>query len=105
MNREAHVRFSEGVGVRVPGATRPPEGLCRRSRGVSHGVAERDALANIPPWANRKDPICFNQFLYRQRNLAERFFNTVNHFRRIAARYDKLAENLIAAVNLASARM
>jgi hypothetical protein len=34
MSREAHVRFSEGVGVKLPRATRPPESLRRRSRGA-----------------------------------------------------------------------
>ena len=29
--------------------------------------------------------------LYRKRNLIERFFNKLKHFRRIATRYDKLA--------------
>ena len=31
--------------------------------------------ANIPPKRNRKDPICFSPYLYRDRNLVERFFN------------------------------
>jgi hypothetical protein len=34
MSREAHVRFSEGVGVKLPRATRPSESLCRRPRGA-----------------------------------------------------------------------
>jgi hypothetical protein len=34
MSREAHVRFSEGVGVRFPRATRLPEGLRRRAGGA-----------------------------------------------------------------------
>jgi hypothetical protein len=32
------------------------------------------------------------QGLYRERNLVERFFSKLKHFRRIATRYDKLAE-------------
>ena len=35
MSREAHVRFSEGVGVKLPRATRPSESLRRRPRGAS----------------------------------------------------------------------
>jgi transposase len=31
-------------------------------------VSEREARANIPPKANRKDPICFNKHLYKARN-------------------------------------
>ncbi len=29
--------------------------------------------ANIPPKRNRKEPICFGPYLYRARNLVERF--------------------------------
>jgi hypothetical protein len=29
----------------------------------------------IPPKRNRKDPICFSPYLYRARNLIERFFD------------------------------
>jgi transposase len=40
--------------------------------------------------------------LYRARNLVERFFNKI---RRVATRYDKLAANYLAFVQLASIRM
>lgn len=43
---------------------------------------ERKAWANIPPKANRKDPICFSPFLYKARSLVERFFNKAKQFRR-----------------------
>lgn len=46
-----------------------------------------------------------NRRIYRQRNLIERFFNKLKHFRRIATRFDKLARNFRAAVALASARL
>ncbi|WP_157672635.1 IS5 family transposase, partial [Chelatococcus daeguensis] len=68
-------------------------------------VAERNAWANIPPKRNRKDPICFSRHLYKARNLVERFFNKIKHFRRIATRFDKTAENFLAAVKLASIRI
>jgi transposase len=35
--------------------------------------------------------------VYRQRNLVERFFNRIKHFRGIATRYDKCPENYLAA--------
>jgi transposase len=38
--------------------------------------------------------------LYRERNLVERFFNKLKHFRAIATRYDKTARNFLAAVQL-----
>jgi hypothetical protein len=35
--------------------------------------------------------------LYCERNLVERFFNKIKHYRAIATRYDKLARNFLAA--------
>ena len=67
-------------------------------------VNEQGAWAIIPPKRNRRDPICFSPHLYRARNLIERFFNRIKHCRRIATRYDKLAANYLAFVQLASIR-
>jgi transposase len=67
-------------------------------------VSTQDAWANIPPKTNRKDPICFSPYLYKARNLIERFFNKIKHYRRIATRYDKLAENYLAALKLVALR-
>ncbi len=72
---------------------------------LREAVMAQGAWANIPPKANRKDPICFSKHLYRARNLVERFFNKVKHFRRIATRYDKLAENYAAALKLVAVRI
>ena len=68
-------------------------------------VAEKGAWANIPPRCNRNEPICFSPYLYRARNLVERFFNRLKHCRRVATRYDKLAANYLAFVQLASIRL
>jgi DNA-binding transcriptional LysR family regulator len=51
------------------------------------------------------EPICFSPYLYRARNLVERFFNKIKHCRRVATRYDKLAANYLAFVQLASIRL
>jgi hypothetical protein len=66
---------------------------------------QKRAWANIPPKRNRKDPICFSPYLYRARNLVERFFNKIKQCRRVATRYDKLAANYLAFVKLASIRI
>jgi Transposase DDE domain len=63
------------------------------------------AWANIPPRSNRTEPISFSPYLYRARNLVERFFNKIKHCRRVATRYDKLAANYLAFVQLASIRL
>jgi transposase len=68
-------------------------------------VAEKGAWANIPPRRNRNEPICFSPYLYRARNLIERFFNKIKQCRRVATRYDKLAANYLAFIHLASIRL
>jgi transposase len=68
-------------------------------------AAKKGAWANIPPRCNRSEPICFSPYLYRARNLVERFFNKIKHYRRVATRYDKLAANYLAFVQLASIRL
>ena len=55
----------------------------------------------IPPKSNRLVQRHCDFALYRERNLVERFFNTLKHFRAIATRYDKLARNFLSAVHLA----
>jgi transposase len=68
-------------------------------------AAAKGAWANIPPKSNRTNPICFSPYLYRARNRVERFFNKIKQCRRIATRYEKLAANYLAFVQLASIRL
>ncbi len=68
-------------------------------------LAARGAWANIKPMPQRLNPPAFSPFLYRYRNLVERFFNKLKHFRAVATRYDKLPENYLASVKLASIRI
>ena len=51
-----------------------------------------------------REPICFSPYLYRARNLVERFFNKIKQCRRIATRYEKLA-NYLAFIKLASIQL
>jgi transposase len=68
-------------------------------------AAKRGAWPNIPPRRNRNDPICFSPYLYRAHNLVERSFKKVKQCRRVATRYDKLAANYLAFIQLASIRL
>jgi transposase len=65
-------------------------------------VRQRGAFANIPPKANRKWKNCVSPYLYRDRNAVERMFCRLKYFRRIAAGYDRLATNFLAAVCIAA---
>ena len=66
---------------------------------------KKGAWANIPPKSNRSDPICFSPYLYRARSQVQRFFNRIKQCRRVATRYDRLAANDLAFVQLASIRL
>ncbi|SEH67286.1 Transposase [Magnetospirillum fulvum] len=68
-------------------------------------AADRNAWANIPPRSNRKGSFVFSSWVYRQRNLVERFFNRIKQFKGIATRYDKDQRNFIAAVKLIACRL
>jgi transposase len=68
-------------------------------------VSEHGAWANIPPRWNRSGTLCFSPYLYRARNLIERFFNKIKQCRRVATRYDKLAANYLAFIQLVSIRL
>ena len=63
------------------------------------------AKPHIPSTSQRIIRRSVNRRIYRQRNLVERFFCKLKHFRRVATRFDKLARNFLANVALASARL
>ena len=66
-------------------------------------LADRSIAPVIPPKSNRKTVRPCDFALYCERNLIERFFNTLKHFRAIATRYDKLAKTFLAGVQLVCA--
>lgn len=44
----------------------------------------------------------YDPHVYKERNLVERFFNLLKHFRRVATRYEKTAQNYLAMAHFAS---
>ena len=68
-------------------------------------INNRGAWANIKPMPHRVNIPAFSPWLYRYRNLIERFFNKLKHFRAIATRFDKHDANYLALVKLAAARI
>ena len=69
---------------------------------VVEDIEARGAEAVIPPRSNRKQPRTYDKHLYKERNLVERFFNKLKHFRRVATRYEKTAQNYLAMVTFAA---
>ena len=72
---------------------------------IRASLREKGAFANMPPKSNRLTKPYFSTWLYRARYLIERFFSKLKYFRRVATRYDKLTENFLAMIQLASMRL
>jgi len=66
-------------------------------------IRSQGAIAVIPPKSNRKNPQEYDRELYKQRNLIERAFNKLKHWRRIATRYDRRRLYFLAVLHLAAA--
>jgi transposase len=66
-------------------------------------ITATGAQAVIPPRANRIQPRAFDRPIYKARNLVERFFCRIKHFRRIATRYDKLDKRYEAFIAVSAA--
>lgn len=58
------------------------------------------AEAVIPPRSNRKKMRSYDEELYKDRNLVERLFQKLKHYRRIATRYERLARNYFSMLAL-----
>ena len=65
-------------------------------------LSARGAWACVKPMPNRKNIPAFSTSLYCQRHKVECFFSKIKHFRAIATRYEKHAENYLALVKLAA---
>ena len=75
------------------------------SDGLRNALRQRGAWANVKPMPNRKNVPAFSTFLYRYRNLVERFFSKLKHFRAVATRFEKHDANYLALVKLAALRI
>ena len=64
---------------------------------------QRGATAVIPPRANRKHQVDYDEDIYRWRHLVENYFAKIKEFRGIATRYDKTDTSYAANVNLVAA--
>jgi transposase len=72
------------------------------SDGLVKTIETKGAEAVIPPKVNRKQPRDFDRYLYKVRNLVERFINRIKQYRRVATRYEKTGRNFLAFIQVAS---
>jgi transposase len=99
----------EGGAVNRPGPGRPKQ---RPERVVGDkGYSSKDNRAylrrrgiayTIPRQANEQRGGPFDDAVYRMRNRVERLINRLKQYRRIATRYEKLAENYLAMIHIGS---
>jgi transposase len=75
------------------------------SRAVVAAVAARGAEAVIPSRKNSKEPRAYDTDRYKDRNLVERFWFKLKHYRRVATRYEKTARNFLGFILVASIRV
>jgi transposase len=75
------------------------------SDAVRADLATRGADPAIPTRSNRKVQRPVAKATYALRNRIERFFNKLKHSRRIATRYDKLANTFLGFVLLTAIRI
>ena len=68
-------------------------------------LAARGGQANVKPMPQRTNIPPFDRALYRRRNLVERFFSKLKHFRAVATRFEKHSANYLALVKLAATKI
>ncbi len=63
---------------------------------------QRKIKAAIPSTASRRTPYPLDRTAYKRRNVIERMFCKLKNWRRIATRYDRLAQNYLSGLALAA---
>ena len=72
------------------------------SNAIRAFLKERGVKAVIPSKSNRNKQIRHDTEAYKNRNVVERCFCRLKDWRRIATRYDKLAQNFFSALCFAA---
>jgi len=75
------------------------------SDAIREKLEQQGARANIRPLEHRLVKPRFSPKAYRQRNLVERFFNKLKHYRAIATRFCRHDANYLASVQMAALRI
>lgn len=72
---------------------------------IRDDLQAREAVAVIPPKANRKQPASFDKDQYKARSAVECTFNLLKGARRFATRYEKNLRNYVAVVAIGCAML
>ena len=65
-------------------------------------IEEHNGVSVIPPKTNRRVQRPYDSSVYKHRNVIERFFCRLKQFRKIATRFDKLADSFAAFIVIAA---
>lgn len=65
-------------------------------------IDQMGAILVIPARKNRKEPLPIDTHLYKERHLIECFINKIKWYRRIFARFDKLAQHFLGFLSFVS---
>ena len=98
-------REAERLLAAVPNATTFLADKAYDSDAIRSQITAQGGFANIPAKRNRRKGFAFSSFLYRYRNLVERFFGKLKNARGLATRYDKRSDNFLAAIKLFCTRL
>lgn len=72
---------------------------------IREELAKVGIEAGIPAKRNRKEPTLHDAAKYKWRNLIERLFNKLKNWRRVATRYDKIAQSYPGFVAIAAVKL
>ena len=72
---------------------------------VLDAISAAGGTPHVPTTKRKRAQRSVDPALYRQRNLIERCFNRLEHWRRLATRLDKLARNYLSTVAIAAIRL
>jgi transposase len=102
---EGQVSDYKGAGTMLPAL--PDANILIADRGydsdwVRAALDSRDIEPCIPGRKGRKEPIRYDEDLYKQRNRIERMFGRLKDWRRIATRYDRCAHTFMSAICIAA---
>ena len=97
--------MSDHKGVRLVLGALPPASHLIADRGYDSAWFREELEARgiqpcIPSSRSRKVPYAYDTALYRQRHKIENLFGFMKHYRRVFARFDKLARRYLAFVHL-----
>jgi transposase len=75
------------------------------SNAVVAAIQAKEMTVVIPSKADRAGRRKIDLHVYKERHLVENFFCRLKHFRRVATRFDKTAQNFLGFVLLAAIRI